>query len=1051
MDKRRTYKSLRYALLAGASAVLSWTSPALSANIPETSLHYFALSGGALGDALRSFSDQSGLSLVYDHRIVAGKNAPAVSGALTTRDALEALLQGSSLDYLEIDSTTLAIIRRPIVIELMPELSSIGYDFRPIDHARVDEIIVTSSYRAPGAAPGARINYALDAETLELSGAQNIAEPIHDLPANVASVTASNTQLRGSAGGLNLTDLRGLGPIRSLVLINNRRLVRTSGGNGVVYGVDLNAIPTALIDRVEIINQGAGAALGTDAVAGAVNIVMRDHIDGIAFSAHVGLSERGDAAEYSVSGFAGTEFAGGRGRVSGGLVYGMDPSLFYTDRDYLAQPYGFAANGLRTTPLAGDFTPGFGGSITTPAGRIAGAIDQNGNAAIISGIANQPLLTPDGFENFTGRVDQLYNWLTGFSALPEIDRLHGYGRVDYDAASNVSLFGEVLFSDINTLSQIAPTPVSADRGIDPLVGDSIIVPADHPDAPAGLRQAIETRVGGPIESFVISRRFAELGPRRYDIDRQIVDFTIGADIELGDGWLLNASYKYGRSKVHSLETGVPDAERVAIAVNPDLCAASPGCIPFNIFSAESASDEVADYYRLATRTRQISTIEQIARVSGSGPLYEIGEREGRISAGIEYRRDMLNDGGYVTSTNNPGLGVFQTITSSGSVGYGEFFIGADLPVLSSSSSIGAVEFGGDVRLTRWDNGGFVANLSGQVSWTPVRGVELYAYALRGGRAPNVIELHSAGIRTSKSLTDPCAAPIATPFSANCAAAGPLGAPPGFTQQNQLVPIVATANPYLDNESVRTRHFGIAADLQEFIDLGDDKLRLTMDWRRHRILNGIERVNSQFAINSCYQSEDFDYFYCGTNPATGSLYIQRDASTRQLTLLEYGYANISDARISGLDATFAYRRDLYWGAFAPTFAFDIIYSYTHKAEFSGFLSQSLVDQTGSVDFPQHQIYATASLEAERWKTLWTLRRRGAAFTRRNSVAEASLPARVNVDVGLQFRPDDNIIIYGGIENLFDEDLPIAPFAEHGYLAAQYDPIGRRYFAGVKAEF
>lgn len=1049
MDNRLTYKSLRHSLFAGA-ALLSAT-PAFSAGIPDTALHSFALPGGALGDALRSFSEQSGISLVYDHRIVAGKNTPPISGALTTRDALGSILNGSSLDYLEIDNTTLAIIRRPIVIELMPELSAIGYDFRTTHRARVDEIIVTSSYRAPGAKPGARVNYAFDAEALELSGAQNIAEPIHDLPANVASVTASNTQLRGSAGGLNLTDLRGLGSIRSLVLINNRRLVRTSGGNGAVYGVDLNAIPTALIDRVEIINQGAGAALGTDAVAGAVNIVMRDHIDGIALSAHGGLSERGDASEYSVSVFTGTEFAGGLGRVSGGIVYGMDPSLFYTDRDYLAQPYGYAANGLRTTPSAGVFTPGFGGSVTTPAGRIEGAIDQNGDAAIFSGIANQPVLTPDSFENFTGRIDQLYNWLTGFSALPEIDRLHGYGRIDYDAASNVSINAELLFSDINTLSQIAPTPVSADRGIDPLVGDSIIVPADHPDAPSGLRQAIETRVGGPIESFVISRRFAELGPRRYDIDRQIVDLMIGADVELGDGWLLNASYKYGRSKVQSFETGIPDAERIAIAVNPDLCAATPGCSPFNIFSAESVSAETAEFYRLTPRIRRISTSEQIARLSGSGPLYEVGEREGRLSLGIEYRRDMLNDDGYVTSSNNPGLGVFQTAGSSGSVGYGEFFVGADLPVLSSFSTIGAVEFGGDLRLTRWDRGGFVANLSGRASWSPVPGLEIYAYALRGGRAPNVIELNSGGLRTSKSVTDPCAAPIATQFIANCAAAGPLGAPPGLIQQNQLAQIVTTNNPDLDNESVRTRHFGIAADLEEIINLGDDTLRLTMDWRHHQITNGIERISSQFAVNSCYQSENFDYFYCGINPGTGNLYIQRDPTTRQLTLLEYGYANQSEARISGLDATLAYRRDLYWGAFAPTFAFDVLYTYTHKVEFGGHVSQNLVSQVGSVDFPRHQVYATASLETERWKTLWTLRRRGAAFTQRTSVPEAMLPARINVDAGVQFRPDDNIIIYGGVENLFDEELPVAPFAEHGHLAAQYDPIGRRYFAGVKAEF
>ncbi len=1008
------------------------------------------MTGGALDEVLKQFSDQSGVSLVYDHRIVSGINAPAVSGALTTRDALGALLSESSLEYREIDSRTLAIIQRPVVIELMPELPPSDYKFED-DSTRRDEIIVTASYRAPGAHTGLRINYSLDAEVLNLSGAQSIAEPIHELPTTVASVSSANTQLLISAGGLNLTDLRGLEPTRSLVLINGRRFVRTSGGNGNIYGVDLNAIPTALIDRVEVINQGAGPSLGTDAVAGAVNIVMRDHIDGVSLGAHGGLSERGDAGEYSLSLFAGDEFAGGRGKFSGGVVYAMDPSLFFADRDYLSQPLGFALNGRQSTPTEGVFTPGFGGSIFTPNGFIAGAIDTSGDTTLIFDANEQPRLTPGGFEAFEGRLDQLYNWVTGFSALPEIDRLHGYARADYELSPTISFFGEFFFADVETITQVAAAPVSNFRGGNPAYGDSIVVPADHPDAPAGLRATIESTVGGPIESFLINRRFVELGPRRREIDRRTLDVHVGSVLDLGDDWSLNASYGFSRSRTRDRDLNKIDSARVSTAVDPTQCATTPDCIPFNIFSAGSVSAAAADFYRSPPRIRRITTTEHVARLTASGPIYELDDREGRISAGIEYRRDILDDEGISEPFAGAALASFEAPGANGSVGYSEIFAGADLPISPDYSALGVVELGADARVTRWSGGGFVANLSGDLSWTPAEGLEIYAFALYGGRAPNVVELHSAGLNSATLYFDPCDAPFNQTIADNCADAGPLGVPAGFTQADLLVHKSGTGNPNLDHEKVRARHFGVAADIQEFVYMGDDALRLTADWRFHRITNRIGGVDGIFALNTCYASQNLSDRFCRANPATGNLFFQRDAATGQLALVEETYLNGGEVRTSGLDATVAYRSDLLWAPFAPALSLDLLYSYAHRMKFRGVQGDVLIDEIGFANFPRHQVYATGSLETDRWKTLWTVRRRGATQTLKVNVPEATLPATTYVDASIQFRPNDNVIVYAGAENIFDKDLPIAAFAERGFFAEFFNPIGRRYFAGVKAEF
>ena len=1035
--------------ILGAAALLLSPLTGITTKAADPLTYTFSMPGGPLDDALREFSDQSGISVIYDHRIVSGRVAPPISGPLTTRDALDALLDGSPLEYREIDSSTLAIIERPRVIELMPELPPSEFDFER-GGPRIDEIIVTTSYRAPGVHAGLNVDYTLDAEVLNLSGSQSIAEPIHELPTSVASVSSANTQLLISAGGLDLTDLRGLGPNRSLTLVNGRRFVRTSGGNGDIYGVDLNAIPTPLIDRVEVINQGAGPTLGTDAVGGAVNIVMRDHINGVSFNAHGGISERGDAGEYSLSLFAGTQFADGRGKISAGGVFAMDPSLFFTDRDYLSQPLGFALDGRLSTQPGSVFTPGFGGSVFTPAGFVAGAVDGNGDVTLFAP-NDQLRLAQGGFEVFEGRLDQLYNWIEGFSALPEHDRWHGYLRTDYELTNTVSLFSEFFFADVATATQIAAAPVSAFRGLTNEYGDSILVPADHPNAPAGLRAAIESTFGGPIESFLINRRFVELGPRRREIDRRTLDFQVGANLDLDDDWSLNASYGFSRSRTLDRSLNKIDAARVAVAVDPALCAATPGCQPFNIFSAETVPPSVADFYRLPPRERRLETSEHVARITANGPIYTIGDNEGRVSVGVEYRRDLLKDDGSVGSTSIAALSELPSPGARGSVGYAELFAGADFPLSSSEAGAGAFVFGADVRFTRWSGDGFVANLSGDLSWTPTDGLEFYAFALHGGRAPNVIELFSAGPDIAQFTFDPCSSPSDPIVVDNCASSGALGVPSGFSQQNALTPYKFIGNPDLDREKLHTRHFGVAFDVQEFLYLNDDALRLTADWRFHRITNGIGSVEGGRALSACYHSANLSDRFCGVNPATGDLFIQRDPTTGQLVQIESTLLNGSEIRTSGLDASLAYRSELIWAPLAPAFSLDLLYSYAHSTKYRGVKDDEPIEQVGLANFPRHQIYATASLETDRWKTLWTVRRRGEAQTINTDIPEAVLPATTYVDAGLQFRPNDNVIIYAGVENLFDKDLPVAAFAERGFFAEFYDVIGRRYFAGVKTEF
>ena len=1037
-------------VLAAALAAIFFNAPVQASDEENHRTQAVDIDAGDLSQALKTFSEQTGVSVLFRHGVASAKKAPALYGVMTPREAIAAMLAETQLTFREINPRAFVVFSEMPSVDLA-ETPAPYVELIPEDSPRIDEIVVAASYRAPDLYANVRVDYALDEEVLSLSGAQNVSEPILELPTTLASTTSSNTQLFISANGLNLADLRGLQPRRSLVLVDGARFVRTSGGNGGIYGVDLNSIPTAFIDRVEIINQGAGAALGTDAVGGAINIVLRDHIDGVSITADGGVSERGDAEEYSLSAFAGATFAAGRGKISGGVAYASDPDLFFSDRDYLAEPFGFGLDGRKSPPGVGVFAPGFGGSVFTPAGAVAGAVAENGEVTHFLDLFDQFVLTPDSFEPYEGRLDQLFNWVEGFSALPDIDRLHARGKIDFELTPNIIADGSFFFADVETHTQLSPAPIVNFRGFSTATGDAIVVPADHPDAPAGLRAAIENEIGAPIQSFLINRRFAEIGPRTRDLDRQTVRAAVGVTATVNNDWALDARYSFGRNRVLDVAGGEPDGARIAIAVDPARCTATPGCQAFNIFAGGSTPESVADFYRLDGRERRITTTEHIVRAAASGPVYEKGDQSAFLSLGAEYRRVALEDRTPEEQSQLLALGDFEAPGSSGAVEYGELFIGTDLPLAGADAPFGSVEFGFDARLTWWTEGGFVANVSGDLSWRPVEGLELYAFALEGGRAPNVVELFSAGLNSASIFFDPCAAPDAATVAVNCQSSGPLGTPSDFVQEDQLVFFRRTGNPNLNEENVHTRHFGAALDIDKFIYLGDDTLRLTADWRLHRVTDAIDGTDGR-VLNLCYESEGLSDRFCGLNPATGNLFLQRDSVSGRLDVIEATFLNGGAMRTNGLDATLTYRSDFAWAPLQPSLSVDFLYSYTNKFEIRDLYDGVQADLTGLANFPRHQLFSTASLETDRLKTIWTVRRRGSAMSAPGvRLAESELPAKTYVDAGFQFRPADRLILYAGIENLFDKRLPVVAFAERGFFAEFYDPIGRRYFAGFKAEF
>ena len=1015
----------------------------------------FEFDKGDLAEALTLFSAQSGISVIFDNRLVGGFKAPALMGAYDAREAMSILLADAGLQFREVNDQTWAIVTNPANpagVRQIPETHDASVPERKLR----DEIIVTASYQTPSIFAGTRALYTLDSEQMRLNGALNIAEPIFELPASVTSVSAANTALLLSSGGLNLADLRGLGPERTLVLVNGRRYIRTSGGNGTTLGVDLNSIPAPFVERIEVVNQGAGAAIGMEAVAGAVNIITREEIDGLAITADGGVSQEGDASEYSVSVLGGKRFLDDRGRITLGVTYASEPSLPAQARENSFTPFGFEENGVRSgfSDMA-QFSPGFGGSSFTPNSRLSGAVTQAGDVVLFS-TSDRQFIASDGqsFEPYVGGLDQLYNWLTDFAALPEIERLIGYGAANYELTPSHSIYAEVHIANTKVATQIASSPVTLFSGRNASFGDGIFVSATNPFAPAGLQAQAETIVGAPVDGFLLDRRFVELGPRMRDIERQTLQIVGGIEGSLGGDWRYDISYQYGGNRTIDIASGIADGDRLATALDASACALVAGCTPINIFAPSSITPAQADFIRATPRERIIKTREQIAQMKFSGPIYENRGAQGFVTAGLEHRRERVED--EFDSTNFDSLlGEFSFPGTFGKIALTETYINGNFPLVVDAPLTRLFEIGGAYRLTIRQGTGEFSSFSGNTRWAPVEGLEIYAHIFRGGRSPNVMEQFSAGPDRFRFFSDPCdmsSGPLTGDLAVNCATLNGLGVGAGFVQDSDLTRTEYTGNPTLEEERVNSRLIGVTADIHALIPSTPGLLTISADWRRHQVTNAATSFGVGQALEECYHSDGLSNILCGVNPVTGHRYIQRDPVTRQIVEIETTLLNGGTLLTSGLDARLQYFAEFDGVPFADMFAVDILYTYIHRVRQRGLLDDKDTISEGLIAFPRHQIHATASFGTDELKTVWTVRRRGKASSFLGVDDPAfQAPATTYVDMALQWRAGNHAILYAGVENLFDREIPIVAGAPNGFYFEHYDPIGRRFFAGVKAEF
>lgn len=574
----------------------------------------------------------------------------------------------------------------------------------------------------------------------------------------VANGQTLNRNVNNGGTGELTVNLRSLGANRTLVLVNGHRWASALDG-----AVDLTAIPLPMVERIEVLRDGASAIYGSDAIAGVVNIITRRNFEGAELGAYVGENGHGDGLRRE----AGFTWGRSKGKwnVAAGAEYGKDDPVLASARAISAVP----VFGL---PLSAS------GSLTTPYGLFEPS-DTYDQLVLIPGT---PGTSPDDFRPFKSGRDRSYNYATfNYLQTPQ-ERRAVFAQARFDATAYLAFSADVLFNQRRSAQQLAPAAVSfSDYQYAGL--QQFGVAADNLYNPFGVM----------VDSVRI--RLSGAGDRRFEqtVDTARVHFGVEGTFTIkGREWTWGADISRVRASLAEATFPYADNAKLAVAVGPSFLDANGvprcgtpdavivGCVPLNVFGGPGGMTAAMLDYVTVTEYNRKHAANDDASVHVAGPIADLPAGALQFAAGAEYRRDSGYDhpDPMITSGRENGNGVSRGPTA-GARAVTEAYVEFDVPLLEDRP--GARELGLDIA-TRWSRYGLfgtTANSQLGLRWRPVADLLLRANYSEGFRAPDLFESFGGAV-TSTSVGgyyDPCAVdeePAATTL-AHCRAQGvPIG-------------------------------------------------------------------------------------------------------------------------------------------------------------------------------------------------------------------------------------------------------------------------------------
>ena len=894
------------------------------------------------------------------------------------------------------------------------------------DEQLIEEVVITGSRIARTGTDTPTPMTAVDSEALKVQNNVNLGETLLRLPqTGIPGSNNNNSNFQSNATGLTTVDLRNLGPQRTLILVNGRRHV--GGDSENPSAVDLNSIPQAFVERIEVITGGASAVYGSDAMAGVINIITKTDFEGLEVNMRHGQSDESDGDNDQLDITFGAQFDEGRGYALANFSYTETDEIFARDRGISDQCLD--GDGKRDNQCYSSFAPQ--GSVFSPLGRLLTQFDD--------GSWGKPFVgSEDGFDRTTdSRLLQVPLEQRSFAFNAR------YALNDY-----VNVFGEASYIETESKSNLEPSIT----GLFISVGsEDLVLPGDNPFIPQGIIDEFAAEgVNLPDADYDVTflKRFKELGPRIQEPTRETARYVFGLDGDV-DNWHWEAYYQYGSNDQTQKSEGDFNTFFFQQGLNvesdgaggyqcKDALARSLGCAPIDLFGLGSISEEALNFVRAtAVNTQKIE--QEVAAFTLSGSAFELPGGAIGMAGGVEWREESLDI--RTDALRRAGLSSSnQQSPVSGSYDVTEAFVEVSAPVLES------VVVDAAFRWADYSTVGSVSSWKFGGSWD-IADFRLRATLSEANRAPNVAELFDPGSQTFESFADPCSGGgAAGTVRTNCASQGvPIGWDPG--PNGQSAGGTQAGNPNLTEESADTWTAGIV-----YTPSWLDNASLTLDWWDIEIEDAIELIDPQIKLNNCYSAGNFpnNEFCSGITRAGQNInYVIKE--------LNFGLENIGVLETAGMDIEFNYAMDTsvgFWNL-------QVLGVYTDKWERQIF--DAVDDQLEEPGFQEWKWNSNVSWSTGPWSVSWSTRYLGEGTVDQNLegfIADNTTDAVWYHDLygAYNLELDNmNVEFYVGGKNVTDEDAPYVPADSANETigtataAGVYDVIGPFYYFGVRANF
>jgi iron complex outermembrane receptor protein len=774
---------------------------------------------------------------------------------------------------------------------------------------QLDEIVVTGSrivrqdYTANS--PVATLN----AQQITANADVTVDTFLNSLPqVNPAGTTTSNNPGNGGQSNINL---RGLGSNRNLVLLDGRRLQPSASD----LTVDLNTIPQAMIESIEVMTGGAGAVYGADAVAGVANLKLKKNFEGVDLRYSFSNStEYWDAEEINVSGVVGGNFGDGRGNAIMGLDYSKREGMIKSQRPFAAiatsttsfAPNGnlFSNSGNAISQDAVDAlfgTAGYGSN--APGSTNATLLGFNNDGSLHSrGVFNSPLDVLNWRQDVdlsvnTNLFPDLYSYnfdAVNILTLP-LERRSFLTALEYEFDNGIEVFGQFGWTEYNSATALAPTPFPTIRTKAPgenasteatspyvtpgsTISNVLVVPRTNPffAASADLAALLDSRTGddarlvgtGADEPILIRSRSLPAGLRQANYDNTVIQYLVGARGPLfSDNWSWEIYASEGTTEIQRKQTGNLDTQRIYNLINaPDggvsICEGG-----LNLVGVNDWSDECVDYISVDAITQQDFKLN-VVQGFVSGDVVDLPAGSLSMVFGAEGRWFEYNFDPGVLSGPISGFNTQLAVKAKNK--FEDLFLEALIPIVENVEA--SVGYRYSTASFTQDGASAPSKSSDsyklELSWQALDYMRLRASYQRAVRAPNFNELFDGG-GSAPQYFDPCSVtgvqrtgPDAAAMRALCEATG-VAAPDTFVQSPGGQLSISTAgNTDLDPEEADTITVGVV--FQSPWGGALEGLQASLDYYSIDIKGPILTPDVNVITADCYN-------YYGNNPSYDASY------------------------------------------------------------------------------------------------------------------------------------------------------------------------------------